>query len=68
MILLQKPMPHSSILSDMILRCIRKSEVGNQIVAFPIMWLRLPTLAYGEAGHPVFAIFPAVSLMLLVLT
>ena len=38
------------------------------LFGMPQMCLRPPTLAYGEAGHPVFAIFPAVSLMLMMLT
>ncbi len=37
MILLQKPLPHSSILPNLIFRCIRKFQVGNQIVAFPMI-------------------------------
>ena len=37
MILLQKPLPHSSVFPNLILRCIRKFEIGNQIVAFPMI-------------------------------
>ena len=36
-ILLQKPLPHSSIFSDMVFCCIRKFEVGNQIVPFSMI-------------------------------
>ena len=36
-VLFQKFLSHSSVLPDLILRCIRKFEVGNQIVAFPMI-------------------------------
>ena len=34
---LLKTLPHPSILPNLILRCIRKFKVGNQVVAFPMV-------------------------------
>ncbi len=34
---LLKTLPHSSILPNLILRCIRKFEVGNQIICFTMV-------------------------------
>ena len=36
-VLFQKFLSHSSVLPDLILRCIRKFEIGNQIVAFQMI-------------------------------
>ncbi len=37
MVFFQKTLPHASILPDLILRCIRKFEVWNQIISFPMV-------------------------------
>ena len=55
MILLQKPLSHSPVLSDLIFRCIRKFQVGNQIVT-ALLYLRI--ILRGTAANGIFPIVP----------